>query len=57
MDAPLLIENYSEIAIVDLRYVASPLIENYVKIDNADLLFLYNEQVVNNGEMLKVIFN
>ena len=55
--APLLIENYSEIALVDLRYVASPLIENYVKIDNADLLFLYNEQVVNNGEMLKVIFN
>ncbi len=55
--APLLIENYSEIVLVDLRYVASPLIENYVNIGNADLLFLYNEQVVNNGEMLKVIFN
>lgn len=55
--APLLIENYSEIALVDLRYVASPLIENYVTIGNADLLFLYNEQVVNNGEMIKVIFN
>lgn len=55
--APLLIENYSEIVLVDLRYVASVLIENYVNIGNADLLFLYNEQVVNNGEMLKVIFN
>lgn len=55
--APLLIENYSEIVLIDLRYVASVLIENYVKIDNADILFLYNEQVVNNGEMLKVIFN
>lgn len=54
--APLLIENYSEIVLIDLRYVASSLIKNYVEIGNSDILFLYNEQIVNNGEMLKVIF-
>lgn len=55
--APLFIENYNEIILVDLRYIASSLIENYVDIKNKDILFLYNDQVVNNGEMLKVIFN
>ncbi|MBE7029683.1 MAG: hypothetical protein E7405_05505 [Ruminococcaceae bacterium] len=55
--APLLIESYSEIVLIDLRYVASSLIERYVEIGSADILFLYNEQIVNNGEMLKVIFN
>lgn len=54
--APMLIENYNEIVLIDLRYVASSLIKNYVEIGNSDILFLYNEQIVNNGEMLKVIF-
>lgn len=55
--APLLIDQYNEINIVDLRYVASSLIKNYVDItETAEIMFIYNEQVVNNGEMLKVIF-
>lgn len=53
--APLLIEAYSEITLIDLRYVISTLIPSYVEIGNADILFLYNEQIINNGEMLKVI--
>ena len=53
--APLLAEHYNEIIMIDLRYVASILIEDYVWVGNADILFLYNEQIVNNGEMLKVI--
>ncbi len=53
--APLLIEAYSEITLIDLRYVISTLIPNYVNIGNADILFMYNEQIINNGEMLKVI--
>ena len=54
--APLLINQYHEIDIIDLRYVVSTLIEKYVHItETTDILFLYNEQVVNNGEMLKVI--
>ncbi len=53
--APLLIEKYSEITLIDLRYVISTLIPNYADIGNADILFMYNEQIINNGEMLKVI--
>ena len=53
--APLLTEHYNEIVLIDLRYVADILIENYVWVGNADILFLYNEQIINNGEMLKVI--
>ncbi|MBE7021545.1 MAG: hypothetical protein E7411_08960 [Ruminococcaceae bacterium] len=53
--APMLLEAYSEITLIDLRYVISTLIPNYAEIGNADILFMYNEQIVNNGEMLKVI--
>lgn len=55
--APLLIENYKEITLIDLRYVMSTLLDIYVKFENKDILFLYNDRVVNNGEMLKVLVN
>ncbi len=52
---PLLIENYKKITLIDLRYVVSTLLDTLVTIENCDVLFLYNDQVVNNSEMLKVI--
>lgn len=51
--APLLIENYKTITLVDLRYVPSQILGDYVSFDGKDVLFLYNEQVVNFSEMLK----
>lgn len=53
--APLFVENYREITLIDLRYVMSTLLENYVDFKDKDILFIYNDRVVNNGEMLKVI--
>ena len=55
--APLLTGVYKEITLIDLRYVMSVLIDSYVKIENKDILFLYNDRVVNNGEMLKVLIS
>ncbi len=51
--APLLLEAYSEIVLIDLRYINSARIGAYVDFAGADILFLYNTSIVNHSEMLK----
>ena len=51
--APLLIEAYSKITLVDLRYMASSLLPDYVDFTDAEVLFLLSDKVVNNSTMLK----
>lgn len=51
--APLLIENYKTITLVDIRYIFSQMLGDYVSFDGKDVLFLYNEQIVNFSEMLR----
>jgi hypothetical protein len=50
---PLLLEAYSEIDLIDLRYISSNLIGEYVDFDNADIMFLYGVSVINNASGLK----
>lgn len=45
--APLLIENYKTITFVDLRYMASSLLPQYVDFTGKDVLFMYNDQIIN----------
>lgn len=45
--APLLIENYSKITLIDLRYIANEQLEKYIDFNNQDVLFLYSVQVLN----------
>ena len=45
--APLLIDNYSKITLIDLRYMSSLLLENYIEFKNQDVLFLYSTTVLN----------
>ncbi len=45
--APLLIENYKTITLVDLRYMASSLLPQYVDFTGKDVLFMYNDQIIN----------
>ena len=45
--APLLVENYSKITLIDLRYISSRLLENYIEFGNQDVLFLYSTVVLN----------
>ena len=45
--APLLVENYSKITLIDLRYMSSQLLENYIDFKNQDVLFLYSTVVLN----------
>lgn len=51
--APLLIEAYSKITLVDIRYLPSPNLKFFVDFDGADTLFLYSTLILNNAETLK----
>lgn len=51
--APLLIGAYSEITLIDLRYMASSLLPKFVDFTDAQVLFLFSDAVVNNSTLLK----
>jgi hypothetical protein len=52
--APLLMSGYSKITLVDLRYITTDLVGNYIDFSNdPDVLFLYSTQILNNSFMLK----
>ncbi len=45
--APLLIENYKKITLIDLRYISSTLLDQYINFNNQDVLFIYSSLVLN----------
>ena len=45
--APLFIENYKKITLVDLRYMSAELLEQYIEFNNQDIIFLYSTLVLN----------
>lgn len=47
--APLMIGNYSKITLIDLRYMSSTLLEEYIEFEDQDVLFLYSTVVLNQG--------
>ena len=47
--APLLIEAYSKITLVDIRYLPSPMLGRFVDFEGADTLLLYSTLVLNNS--------
>lgn len=51
--APLFAEEYSKITLVDIRYLYSGVLGNYIAFENQDVLFLYSTMVLNNSETLK----
>jgi len=52
--APLLIEGYRKITLIDLRYIASDLLEDYVRMEGpCDVLFALNAGILNSSNMLK----
>lgn len=50
--APLLIEGYETITLVDIRYMHSNLLPNYIEFKDQDVLFLYSTMVLNSSNML-----
>lgn len=51
--APLLISGYSQITLVDIRYIQPDYLGQFINFDNCDVLFLYSTLVLNNSETLK----
>lgn len=51
--APLLAGGYSEVVLVDLRYVLSDMVGDYVDFADADVLFLYSTTLLNNSLAMK----
>ena len=51
--APLLVEGYKKITLVDIRYIHPNMLENYIEFDSQDVLFLYSTSVLNNSETIK----
>ena len=45
--APLLVENYKKITLIDIRYINSKILSNYIDFENQDVLFLYSTVVLN----------
>lgn len=51
--SPLLLGGYSRVTLVDLRYIASSLLDEYVDFTGADVLILYSTAMFNAGATLK----
>ncbi len=52
--APLLLHGYSKITLIDLRYIGTDLLGDYIDFSkDQDVLFLYNTLILNNSYMLK----
>lgn len=51
--APLLLPGYARITLIDLRYVSSEQLGDYVDFGDQDVLFLYSTLVLNQSSMLK----
>lgn len=51
--SPLLLEGYSRITLVDLRYIRSDLLSQYVPAEGQDVLFLYSPAILNSVNLLK----
>lgn len=50
---PLLLPGYARVTLVDIRYVASDSLEEYVTFGDQDVLFLYSTLVLNQSSMLR----
>lgn len=51
--APLLVPGYKEVVLIDLRYMSSTQLSEYVDFENADVLFLYSTTILNNSKSMK----
>lgn len=51
--APLLLKNYSKITLIDIRYVSTDILDKFIKFEKQEVLFLYNDLILNNSLILK----
>ena len=47
--APLMVEGYRKVTVVDIRYIQSNFLGAFIKFDNQDVLFIYSTTILNNS--------
>lgn len=50
---PLLVDGYDKITAIDIRYISSNVLGEYVNFDNQDVLFAYSTLLINNSFTMK----
>ena len=51
--APLLLSGYSKVTLIDIRYIATDLVSQFVDFSNQDVLVLYSTMMINSSLTLK----
>jgi hypothetical protein len=51
--APLLVQGYKTVTLVDLRYVSSAMLDRFMDFHGQDVLFLYSTLVLNNSLQMR----
>ena len=51
--APILATGYAKTTVVDIRYVQSAFLGNFIEFDNSDILFLYSSTLLNDSLAMK----
>lgn len=51
--APLLLDNYAKITLVDIRYIQSGFLGQFLEFDGQDVLFIYGTTIFNDSSLLK----
>ncbi len=51
--SPLLVEGYSKITLVDIRYINPGMLGAFVDFENCDVLFIYSTMLLNNSSAFK----
>jgi hypothetical protein len=50
---PLMAQGYSEITMIDLRYMNSQLLKQFVDFSDSQVLFIYSTNLLNNSTSMK----
>ncbi len=51
--APLLLPGYEKVTLIDIRYIPSQNVGNFVNFKNQDVIFIYGSGIVNNSSSLR----
>ena len=51
--APLLVQGYKTVTLVDIRYISSAMLDRFIDFHGQDVLFLYSTLVLNNSNQLQ----
>lgn len=50
---PLMLEGYSKITVIDIRYISPQILGDYVDFTDCDVLFIYNTLILNQSNILR----